>query len=234
MANAILASLRSAESPGVRLQLKREKPTGIALARPLKNWPTPVNVRELAALVGWPLGDEGYPGVKRSGARLLKVADTIPRHGRVVARSSYPGDERSLALNPKDALQHLHVLGPTGVGKSTLLLNLIMQDIGAGREVIMVDPKGDLIEDILSRIPDERLEDVVALDPTDDQRPLGLRSLCHRLLHPASAGRDTARPWADDPPRSSTTGQAALGQRHQQDVEQPLLHGDRHLPRREV
>ena len=68
----------------------------------------------------------------------------------------------------QDSLQHLHVLGPTGTGKSTLLLNLIVQDIAAGRGVVVIDPKGDLVEEVLRRVPEERADDVVVLDPADE------------------------------------------------------------------
>uniref|UniRef100_UPI002607463E type IV secretory system conjugative DNA transfer family protein n=1 Tax=Pseudomonas sp. TaxID=306 RepID=UPI002607463E len=68
-------------------------------------------------------------------------------------------------------------LGPTGVGKSTLLLNLITQDMQAGRAVVVIEPKGDLIADVLERIPPERVGDVVLLDPTDTKRPVGLNPL---------------------------------------------------------
>jgi hypothetical protein len=177
VASMILGALRAAEAPGVRIDLKPENPGRISEARVLKDWPTPLNVRELAGLTGWPLGDKPYPGVTRIGARLLKPSESIPRKGRIIAQSTYPGDERPLALEPRDALQHLHVLGPTGVGKSTLLLNLIIQDIAAGRGVIVIDPKGDLVEDVLARIPDKRVDDVVVLDPADEQRPVGLNVL---------------------------------------------------------
>ncbi|MCL4554361.1 MAG: hypothetical protein M1565_04400, partial [Actinobacteria bacterium] len=138
VASTILGALRTAESPGVRLDIKKERPDKIAAAGTLKDWPTPVNVRELAALVAWPLGDAAYPGVKRVGASLLRPNGSVPSKGRIIAEATYPGTERPLALEPKDALQHLHVLGPTGVGKSTLLLNLITQDIAAGRGVIVI------------------------------------------------------------------------------------------------
>jgi hypothetical protein len=84
-----------------------------------------------------------------------------------------------LSLLPRDALQHLHVIGPTGVGKSTLLLNLIDQDMQAGRSVVVIEPKGDLVRDVLERVPDHRLDDVVVIDPTDPQ-PVGLNPLATR------------------------------------------------------
>ena len=73
--------------------------------------------------------------------------------------------ERPLALSLPDSLRHLHVIGPTGVGKSTLLLSLITQDMTAGRGVVVVDPKGDLVADVLDRVPPERTGDVVVIDP---------------------------------------------------------------------
>ena len=71
--------------------------------------------------------------------------------------------ERPLALSLPDSLRHLHVIGPTGVGKSTLLLGLITQDMQAGRGVVVVDPKGDLVADVLDRVPAGATGDVVVL-----------------------------------------------------------------------
>ena len=173
----LLAALRSAESPGVRIGLRKDDPGKLAAARHPRSWPIAVNVKELTTLCGWPIGSQAYPGVARTGSRLLPVSQTVPGEGRVLGVSTRPGHQRKLALNPVDALQHLHVLGPTGTGKSTLLLNLIEQDIAAGRGVVVVDPKGDLIEDVLQRVPAEGLDDVVVLDPADEKRPVGLNVL---------------------------------------------------------
>jgi hypothetical protein len=93
-----------------------------------------------------------------------------------------PGHERSIALSPTDGLRHLHVLGPTGTGKSTLLLNLITADVAAGCGVVVIEPKGDLIHHVLERIPANRLDDVVVIDPADTQ-PVGLNPLA-RNGHP--------------------------------------------------
>jgi hypothetical protein len=82
-----------------------------------------------------------------------------------------------VGLSPADGLGHLHVLGPTGTGKSTLLLNLIAQDIAAGRGVVVIEPKGDLVKGVLELIPQSRLNDIVLLDASDDERPVGLNPL---------------------------------------------------------
>jgi hypothetical protein len=71
----------------------------------------------------------------------------------------------------------MHVLGPTGSGKSTLLLNLALQDIEAGVGVGVLDPKGDLISDLLERIPGRHRDRVVLIDPSQREQPVGLNVL---------------------------------------------------------
>ncbi len=173
----ILAAMRTAEAPGVRLHLTRESVNAIAAASLPRDWSLALNVRELAELIAWPLGDRPYAGLERAAARLLAPSERVPSAGRIVAQSIYPGAERPLALSAQDALQHLHVMSPTGTGKSTLLLNLAARDIADGRTVVVLDPKGDLIEALAERIPAERLDDVVLVDPADEQRPVGLNVL---------------------------------------------------------
>jgi hypothetical protein len=71
----------------------------------------------------------------------------------------------------------MYLLGPTGVGKSTTLGQLVLADARAGRGAVLIDSKGDLVDDVLARLPEERLADVVVLDPADDQHPVGLNPL---------------------------------------------------------
>jgi hypothetical protein len=185
LAVGVLAGLRAAESPGVRLSISREQPSRlIDAAVPLLRWPLVMNVAELVGLTGWPVGDDPLPGVPREGARWLRGDARLAGHGRVIAQATAPGDNRQLGLSISDALQHLHVIGPTGVGKSTVLLNLIVADIAAGRGVVVVDPKGQLVEDVLARVPQGRTGDVVVLDPADAERPVGLNPLAGAADNP--------------------------------------------------
>ncbi len=178
----ITAAFHSANAPGVRLT-RRRRSAGrsardlIARRLPLLAPASVFNAVELAALVGFPVAGVSVAGLTLGGTRQLPPSPAIPTGGRVVARSTYPGLERPLALAPDDALRHLHVIGPTGAGKSTLLLGLITQDMQAGRGVALIEPKGDLVDDVLERVPKSRLDDVVVLDPTDDARPVGLNLL---------------------------------------------------------
>lgn len=85
--------------------------------------------------------------------------------------------EEPFTLSPNDRMYHVLAVGKSGVGKSTLLFNMIMQDIRAGRGVGVIDPHGDLCEDILAHIPRERIEDVVYFDPSDSDFPVALNLL---------------------------------------------------------
>ncbi len=173
----VVGALRTAEAPGIRWAVRSISAEQVTAAQASWRRPLRLNVRELAVVAAFPMGATGELPVETIGSRAVAPSEAIPRHGRVVGRASFPGRERPLALAPADSLRHLHVLGPTGVGKSTLLLNLITQDMAAGRAVVVIEPKGDLIADVLARIPPERIKDVVLLDPTDTERPVGLNPL---------------------------------------------------------
>lgn len=173
---AVLGALRAAEGPGVRWRAANEHPRRLTS---LGGWyrPLSLNTSELLAVSSWPLGSTARLPVRTTGSRPLAPSKAIPATGRVIGTSNWPGEPRALGLSAADSLRHLHVLGPTGVGKSTLLLNLIVQDMNQGRAVVVIEPKGDLIADVLARVPKHRLNDVVLLDPTDDARPVGLNPL---------------------------------------------------------
>ncbi len=173
----VVGALRVAEAPGIRWTVHPTRAEHLTTARASWRRPLRLNVDELATVSAWPVGLTAELPVNMVGSRLVAPSAAMPRHGRIMGRASFPGREQPLALSPADSLRHLHVLGPTGVGKSTLLLNLITQDMAAGRAVVVIEPKGDLIADVLERIPPERVGDVVLLSPTDTERPVGLNPL---------------------------------------------------------
>lgn len=177
-------------APGVHLK-RRALPARTAAGRinrrsvPLIAWPGSFNAEELSGLLGLPIGVTSIPGLALGGCRQIAASPRIARAGTVIAVSTFPGDARPLALDEQGRLRHVHVLGPTGTGKSTLLLNLVTQDLEAGYGVVLLDPKGDLAADVLARIPDRRRRDVIVLDPSDEERPVGLNPL--RAANGASA-----------------------------------------------
>ncbi len=131
---------------------------------------------ELANICHLPLG-----GVAMDLAQVrVAPVHSLASGGTVLARLE---DDKGtpIRIAQSDRRQHLWAVGPTGSGKSTLLLNLALQDIEAGVGVGVVDPKGDLVRDLLERIPPMHQDRVVLFDPAQRERPIGLNVLdCDR------------------------------------------------------
>lgn len=177
LVTGVFGALRTAQSPGVVARLHRDSASRASTAaRPLL-WPLRLNASEVLVWSAWPVGDDPLPGQPARHPRVLPPPRGGASSGRIIATATAPGIDAVLMQSPHAALRHTHVLGPTGTGKSTLLLNLIAQDITAGRAVVVVDPQGDLVNGVLAQIPPERLDDVVVLDPADKAAPVGLNPL---------------------------------------------------------
>ena len=80
-------------------------------------------------------------------------------------------------LAPEERRRHLYTVGQTGTGKSTLLLNLIAQDLASGPGLALLDPHGDLAEAVLLHVPRRRTNDLVYVNPADSERPIGFNPL---------------------------------------------------------
>jgi len=144
---------------------------------PLFPAPTALNSVELGALLRLTPELAREAGVRIAGSRELAPPPEAARSGRVIGVARAAAGERPVALSVADSRRHLHITGPTGTGKSTLLLNLAVQDLEAGRGVVVLDPKGDLVEALLERLPRSRERDLVLFDPAETGRPLGLNLL---------------------------------------------------------
>lgn len=180
----VAAAIGTVEAPGVYLKLRAEKAS--RLNTPRSSWSgfTPSNhltVSEVAQLSGWPISDsddDRLPGQPPRHPRPVRPTPALAAGARVVADANAPGATGAtdaIGYDTTDALRHSWVLGPNGVGKSTLLLNLITQDMDAGRPLVVIEPK-DLISDVLQRIPKQRRDDIVVLDPLS-QSPVGINPL---------------------------------------------------------
>ena len=180
LAVTMLAALRTAEAPGVRVKLVKQPPHRLNEAVSPWLWPYSVNLLELLGLLGWPLGDKSLPGFSRDMSRWVRADERIRSYGRILGVATAPGERRDLGLSIEDARHHLHVIGPTGTGKSTLLANLALADIAAGRSVVVIEPKGDVVTDILKRVPPHAVDDVVVIDPSESLLPIGLNPLVGR------------------------------------------------------
>ncbi|MBT0772957.1 TraM recognition domain-containing protein [Kineosporia sp. J2-2] len=139
---------------------------------------------ELASMAALPT-DEAVPGLDRARARAVPAPVLIPSGGRqvkVLGRAVIGG--RKVGIRIQDARQHLHVLGATGSGKSSLLCRQVLADVHAGRGVVLIDPKGDLALDVLDRLPAGALPRLTLIDPDQPHGSAGFNPL--QVL-----------PWAD-------------------------------------
>lgn len=125
---------------------------------------------ELLGLLGLPLGSGAVPNVE-VGSRELLVPAGVPRVGRRLFIGRDVHGERPVALDSTAARHHVAIAGPSGAGKSVLVARAVLDDIEHGFAGAVIDPKSDLIETILERVPAKHAERIVVLDPGDD-RPL--------------------------------------------------------------
>ena len=93
------------------------------------------------------------------------------------AKTNFRGSDRVFGIKKRDRRQHLYVVGKTGTGKSELLKNMMLQDIHNGEGVGVVDPHGELVEDVLRKIPSSRINDVIYFNPADSNHPIGFNVL---------------------------------------------------------
>lgn len=136
-----------------------------------------LNSEELASIFHLPNHFIQTPNIQWLSSRSLPPPTNLSHDGVVIGESVFRGETKLVRAQDEDRLRHIFMIGKTGVGKTTLFENMIDQDIRAGKGVCFIDPLGDAIESILTKIPKERAEDVVLFDPSDTDRPMGLNLL---------------------------------------------------------
>jgi hypothetical protein len=135
------------------------------------------NTEEMASMWHLPLHSTEAPNIRWLGARRAPPPSNVPTEGLLLGHVNYRGLDTDIHMNDADRRRHYYVIGKSGSGKSVLLANLAIQDIKNGHGVCIIDPHGDLVEDVLQHIPKERAEDVIVFNPSDIDRPIGLNML---------------------------------------------------------
>jgi hypothetical protein len=135
-----------------------------------------LNSDELIGFVHLPSSAVRSPVFQRQTTKT-KTAPMIARRGLLLGDNEHAGNTVEVRLSAEQRTRHCHIIGASGTGKSTLLFNLIKQDIENGEGVAVLDPHGDLIDRILGIIPESRTNDVVLVDPSDDQSSIGFNIL---------------------------------------------------------
>lgn len=132
---------------------------------------------ELATIFHLPNKSVATPHIFWVSSKRAPAPSQIPDHGLFLGKSTYRGLSKPVYIDIDDRRRHMYIIGKTGTGKSEFLKAMIMQDINNGEGLAVIDPHGDLIDDILQLIPSKRAEDVILFDPSDTTRPMGFNML---------------------------------------------------------
>ncbi len=132
---------------------------------------------ELAGLVHLPHESVRLAKLRREVARTKGAPHSVLGDGVALGANAHDGRLLEVRL-PRDLrMRHVHVVGASGSGKSTLLTRMILDDLARGEGVGVLDPHGDLVDEILARFPKERERDLILFDPSDDEAALGWNML---------------------------------------------------------
>lgn len=136
-----------------------------------------LNTEEMASLYHLPLKNAETPNILWLTARHAAAPTDIPNEGIILGHNVYRDQIKEIRFKRSDRRRHTYIIGKSGTGKSKLIAGMAIQDVLNGEGVCLLDPHGDLINDVLSRIPPERAEDVILFRPADIERPLALNLL---------------------------------------------------------
>lgn len=137
----------------------------------------PMNLKELSSVFHFPVGISGQGQLKEAKAGIAPAPLEMGHDGILLGINDYRGRQTKIRMAREDRVRHMYVIGQTGTGKTNIMLNMITQDIKNGDGCCYIDPHGTDIQTILSRIPRERIDDVIYFDPAYTARPMGLNML---------------------------------------------------------
>ncbi len=136
-----------------------------------------LSAEEIASFYHFPIDSTATPHVKWLKSKEAPPPENLPKAGLLIGESSFRGERKPIYIADEDRRRHLYIIGQTGTGKTTLINNMVVEEIRAGKGLAIIDPHGDLVENALTFVPKERLDDVVYFNPGDLARPLGLNML---------------------------------------------------------
>ncbi len=143
-----------------------------------------LNTEELAGLFHLPSSSTLSPKIKWLKAKEAAPPPNLSPQGTLVGESVFRGEIKPVRLADDDRRRHVYIVGQTGVGKTTLMENMVCRDIEAGKGVAVLDPHGDFVEAVLGLVPPQRQDDVIVFDPGFIQRPIGLNMLEYDFNRP--------------------------------------------------
>ena len=112
--------------------------------------------------------------VERQATKQVDGPAKLAEDGVILGVNKFRGEEKIIRLRDKDRRRHTYVIGSTGMGKSILLTNIAYQDMCDGRGFAFIDPHGDAVELLLSKVPQERMDDIIVFEPGNMDNPVGM------------------------------------------------------------
>ena len=112
--------------------------------------------------------------VERQAMKQIDGPAKLVEDGVLIGVNEFRGEKKEIRLSVEDRRRHVYVIGSTGMGKSVFMRNIAYQDMREGRGFAFIDPHGDVVEELLSMIPKERIDDVIYFDPSDMENPIGM------------------------------------------------------------
>lgn len=173
------AQFNSQAYNGFRIEMRLD-PAKLSLDYMYRNFPVEkrknvLNSVEMASIFHLP--NQNVIPTSQVERQLVKQVDGPARlatEGLLLGVNEYRGKQKEIRLTEDDRRRHTYIIGQTGMGKSVLLKNLAYQDMVAGRGFAFIDPHGDVVEELLSKVPQERIDDIIYFDPGDLEHPMGM------------------------------------------------------------
>lgn len=128
---------------------------------------------ELVSFVHLPSASVRSTKLVRETKKTKAAPRIVTSNDLILGENYHEGRTAKAGLNSEQRTRHTHIIGASGTGKSHLILNLLIQDLNSGNGFAVLDPHGDLIDRLLPYIPESRLDDVILLDPADEEYPIG-------------------------------------------------------------
>lgn len=136
-----------------------------------------LNADELATILHFPSESVISKKLFNTTRKTIAVPAIAKNKTYILGENVHNGITTPVSFSIEDRVKHTHIIGATGTGKSTLIANLILQDIRRGLGLVLFDPHGDLIDDVIALLPEDRIQDVVLIDPADTGFTIGLNIL---------------------------------------------------------
>lgn len=145
---------------------------------PVLNKKIVLNTQELATIFHLP-SQSSIPssGVERQMTKQVDGPASLITDGVLIGYNEYRGAVKEIKLSVNDRRRHMYVIGASGMGKSVFLKNIAYQDMIEGKGFCFIDPHGDVTEELLSMVPEDRIDDVIYFDPSDMEFPIGMNML---------------------------------------------------------